>query len=196
MSEKSSDLPSTDKQAVPADRLTTPIKTTNIERRTKRHHSENLSTPSISGMLRGETQAGAPESDSNSKGLMSPAKEQPLDQNQLIQAWRDFAETVDAAQLKSALSVREPVLTDNYCVEYNLDNEVQRQRITMDLKPKLLAHLSSVLHNDHITIEFSVKENLQEIMNKPYTDQEKFNALSAKYPILGLMKQRFGLDFE
>ncbi len=123
-------------------------------------------------------------------------KEHPFDQNQLSDAWKVFAGTVDAAQLKSALSVREPVLQENFCVVYNLDNEVQRQRITLDLKPKLLAYLHKTLKNDRISIEFNVTESKEEILNKPYTDQEKFNALAAKYPALGILKQRFGLDFE
>jgi len=147
-------------------------------------------------MLREESLSRVSEPDPNSESDKGAIKEQQFDQNQLIKAWKEFAETVEAAQLKSALSVREPVLLDNFIVEYNLDNEVQRQRIVLDLKPKLLAFLIRILHNDSIDIEFSVKENNQEILNKPYTDQEKFNALSAKYPILGLMKQRFGLDFE
>ena len=176
--------------------MTTSVRSATSERRTKRHHSENLSTPSISGMLRGEMPLGVSEPELDSFGSKGAIKEQPIDQDQLIKAWRNFSDTVDAPQLKSALSVREPTLRENSVVEYILDNDVQNQRIIMDLKPKLLAYLSSMLHNDQITIEFSVKENLQEIMNKPYTDQEKFNALSAKYPILGMMKQRFGLDFE
>ncbi len=122
-------------------------------------------------------------------------KEQPFDSAQLTKAWKAFADTVDAAQLKSALSVREPILVDNFRVEYNLDNEVQRHRIVQDLKPKLLACLQKVLQNDQIYIEFKVVENLEEIKNKPYTDQEKFNSLMEKYPVLGVMKQRFGLDF-
>ena len=147
-------------------------------------------------MLRGETLSGVSESDPYAKAVNGLLMEQQFNQNQLIEAWKEFAETVEAAQLKSALSVREPFLIDNFKVGYNLDNEVQRQRITLDLKPKLLSFLNRTLHNDHLTIEFSVTENHQEILNKPYTDQEKFNTLFAKYPILGVMKQRFGLDFE
>ena len=123
-------------------------------------------------------------------------KEQPFDSDQLTKAWKAFADTVDAAQLKSALSVREPILLDNFRVGYNLDNEVQRHRIVQDLKPKLLACLHKVLQNDQIDIEFNVVENLEQIMNKPYTDQEKFKSMLEKYPVLGIMKQRFGLDFE
>ena len=159
-------------------------------------HTENLSTPSIFGMLNGNNFSGVSEPASallKEKGVI---KEQAFDADQLTKAWKEFADTVDAAQLRSALSVREPFLTDNFKIGYNLDNEVQRQRIILDLKPKLLAYLNKILHNDQISIEFNVTENLEEIMNKPYTDQEKFNSLVAKYPVLGIMKQRFGLDFE
>ncbi len=123
-------------------------------------------------------------------------KERPFDVSQLVEAWKKFAEGVDAAQLRSALSVREPVFTEDYIIVYNLDNEVQRQRITLDLKPKLLAHLHAALHNEKITVEFNVTENKEEIQNRPYTNQEKFNVLAAKYPVLGSMKQKFGLDFD
>jgi DNA polymerase-3 subunit gamma/tau len=131
-------------------------------------------------------------------GLKSNTDLQELsfDAVQLTKAWKEFAETVEAAQLKSALSVREPILTDNFIVIYHLDNEVQRQRITLDVKPKLLAHLGNALRNDKIKVDFEVTENHDEIINKPYTNQEKFNALAAKYSVLNTMKQRFGLDFD
>ena len=123
-------------------------------------------------------------------------KNQPFDTDKLVEAWKIFADTVEAAQLKSALSVRDPQLLENFQVEYHLDNEVQRQRIVLDLKPRLLAFLCEKLNNDQITIDLQVTENKEEIFNKPYTDQEKFNAMGARYPVLNIMKQRFGLDFE
>ncbi len=147
-------------------------------------------------MLNGENSSEIAEPVAQFSKSKEILREQPFDQSQLKDAWKIFAETVDAAQLKSALSVREPFLLDNYCIEYNLDNEVQRQRIILDLKPKLISHLHEILKNDRISIEFKVTENTEEIMNKPYTDQEKFNTLVAKYPALGILKQRFGLDFE
>lgn len=181
--------------------LTPPVKSPPVshlsdkDRRSRYMKSENLSTPSISGMLNGD-HLGVSEPESTLTNSRASHKEQSFDAAQLLKAWKEFAETVDAAQLKSALSVREPILTDNFVVTYNLDNEVQRQRITLDVKPKLLAHLHTVLHNDQVTVEFNVTENKEEIMNKPYTNQEKFNALAAKYSVLNMMKQRFGLDFE
>ncbi len=176
--------------------LPKPGRLAEAEKRIRRLHGENLATPSILGMLNGIDQEGVSEPEARSaKGKVS-LKEQHFEQDQLIKGWKDFANTVEAGQLKSALSVRDPFLLDNYVIEYNLDNEVQRQRIVVDLKPKLLAYLHKVLNNERISIEFNVVENQEEILNKPYTDQEKFNALLAKYPLLGIMKQRFGLDFE
>jgi DNA polymerase III subunit gamma/tau len=172
----------------PANRLT------DADRRTRQLHKENLSTPSISGMMNGLS--GVSEPDLPTFKNQAEPKDQPFDSDQLTLAWKAFAEKVDAAQLKSALSVREPILLENFHVEYNLDNEVQRKRIVLDVKPKLLAYLHQALHNELIMVDFNVTENLQEIINKPYTDQEKYNSLVAKYPVLGIMKQRFGLDFE
>jgi DNA polymerase-3 subunit gamma/tau len=147
-------------------------------------------------MLNGGALSEVSEPEAHLKKGKIIANGQLFDQNLLTETWKAFAESVDAAQLKSALSVRDPILKDDFNIEYNLDNEVQRQRIIQDLKPKLLAYLHRKLNNDSISIEFNVTENLEEIMNKPYTDQEKFNTLLAKYPLLGIMKQRFGLDFE
>ena len=169
---------------------------TDSERRNRRQNNENLSTPSISAMLNGRNLAGVSESSPSQSSGIEAQNVMPFDQMTLSKFWRDFAETVDAAQLKSALSVREPILGENFSIFYYLDNEVQRQRIILDLKPKLLGYLNKALNNDKITIEFQVSENLEEIKNKPYTDQEKFGVLVEKYPVLALLKQRFGLDFE
>jgi len=147
-------------------------------------------------MLNGGKLSGVSEPAADRLKAGTNPKEQPYDTSQLIEAWKKFAESVDAAQLRSALSVREPIFNEDFSIVYNLDNEVQRQRITLDLKPKLLAYLHTALHNEKITVEFNVTENKEEIQNRPYTNQEKFNAMSAKYPLLGSMRQKFGLDFD
>ena len=147
-------------------------------------------------MLNGNALSGVSEPDVSMANGKVVLQNQHIDSVQLTAAWKEFADTIDAPQLKSALSVREPILKTDFNIVYNLDNEVQRQRIILDLKPKLIAFLSKKLNNDLISIEFNVTENQEEIINKPYTDQEKFNTLLAKYPALGTLKQRFGLDFD
>ena len=169
---------------------------TNIDRRTRYLHKENLSTPSISGMLSENHLSGVSEPAADSRKDQGVIMEQVFDNEQLTKAWKEFAETVEAAQLNSALTVREPLLLENFNVSYNLDNELQSNGIVSDVKPKLLAYLHKVLQNELITVEFVVSENKQEILNKPYTNQEKFNTLAAKYPVVNLIKQKFGLEFE
>lgn len=166
------------------------------ERRSRYLHTENLSTPSISGMLSGRDLSGVSEPAPGLQKDSGITKERPFDLDLLVKAWREFAETVEAAQLKSALSVRDPILNENFDISYDLDNEVQRQRITLDVKPKLIAFLSRKLHNEQISVQFNVTEHTQEILDKPYTNQEKFNVLVAKYPVVGIMRQHFGLEFE
>lgn len=183
-------------EIVPGIPVNPSVAPTEPVKRARRLHGDHLSTPSISGMLKGDQLEAVAEPGQELSGNKELLKNQKFTNEQLLEAWKTFADSVEAAQLKSALSVREPQLLDNNRVEYNLDNEVQRQRIILDLKPKLLGHLHAALHNELIDIDFRVTENKEEIMNKPYTDQEKFNTLAAKYPVLTALKQRFGLDFE
>lgn len=107
-----------------------------------------------------------------------------------------FVENIDAPQLKSALSSREPKLNDQWRIEYYLDNELQLQRLTLDLKPKLLGHLRKTLSNDLIEIEFLILAHEDEKPSVPYTESEKWQSLVEKYPSLSSLKTKFGLDFE
>lgn len=74
----------------------------------------------------------------------------------MLLVWKKFVEQVDAPQLKSALSTREPKLNENWRIEYLLDNDVQLQRITLDLKPRLIGHLHRTLQNELIEIDSAV----------------------------------------
>ena len=117
-------------------------------------------------------------------------------QAELLEVWKSFVSTVDAPQLKSALSAREPLLTKPWQIGYELDTELQLNRLTIDLKPKLLGFLRRELDNESIEITFSVSEILSPHSGIPYTDEEKWNLLVERYPALGPLKSKFGLDFE
>lgn len=105
-------------------------------------------------------------------------------------------EDIDAPQLKSALSSRLPLLTDEWRIIYELDNELQNQRIVLELKPQLLGFLRQNLENEKIEIEFTIIENKDYKPDIPYTDGEKWQALAEKYPALISLKNKFGLDFQ
>ena len=123
-------------------------------------------------------------------------KDHPFTQNELLEEWKNFVGLIDAPQIKSALSAREPFLTENWLIEYELDTELQHNRITNDFKPKLLGFLRRHFKNDAIEIQFKVSVDAGQQPNIPYTDAERWNSLVEKYPALSDLKSKFGLDFE
>ncbi|MCE1199622.1 MAG: hypothetical protein LWW85_11685 [Marinilabiliales bacterium] len=154
---------------------------------------ENLATPSIYGMLGGK-ETGATETQTTR--VSEPIRTSEIDPIKLVEKWKQFADQVDAAQLKSALSVREPLLTEQYLIRYTLDNEVQRNRLILEVKPGLLAFLQRELHNDKIDLEFEIDDSQEVVVRRPYTDKERYDVLVNKYPLLGTLKSKFGLDFD
>jgi hypothetical protein len=157
-----------------------------------------FATPSISGALRVDAPPQVEEpSEIRDKSSSAPAKkDHPFSQEELVRVWKKFVEKIDAPQLKSALSIKEPGLKDLWIVEYELDNELQLQRLTLDLKPKLLGYLRQHLKNELIDISFTVSAHTETGSSIPYTESEKWQMLVEKYPALASLKSKFGLDFE
>lgn len=158
----------------------------------------DYSTPSILDALREEPK---PED----LGIVSEAAANQYSKNEtthlfspqeLLEAWKIFVGKIVAPQLKSALSAREPSLTGAWQIEYELDTELQLNRLTLELKPKLLGYLRHQFRNEAIEIQFKVSANAAHQSNIPYTDAERWSSLVEKYPALAALKSKFGLDFE
>ena len=116
--------------------------------------------------------------------------------DELLEAWKSFVATIDAPQLKSALNAREPYLTGPGQIEFELDTELQFNRLTLDLKPKLLGYLRRRFENESIEILFTVSDGKGIQSGIPYTEEERWNLLVSRYPALATLKSKFGLDFE
>ena len=159
----------------------------------------SFSTPSILDALRDEPLSEVSNVVGEAAGsqYVTTVTEKPFSQGELLESWKTFVTGItDAPQLKSALSAREPLLADKWIVEYELDTELQYNRLTLELKPKLLGFLRRQFENDAIEINFSVSEQINHQSNVPYTDQERWNLLVTKFPSLAGLKSKFGLDFE
>ena len=157
-----------------------------------------FSTPSIRGAL-SDKPIRKDHTLSNTTGknqTESVSETKILTQEKLTEVWKLFVEKIEAPQLKSALSSREPKLEDQKRVEYFLDNELQLQRLTLDLKPKLLGYLRNEFGIESIEINFHISSGTDEKPSIPYTESEKWQALAEKYPALASLKTKFGLDFE
>jgi len=157
-----------------------------------------FSTPSILDALKDDPKSEKTDRVAQEEGVQYSGKVavKIFTETELIEAWRSFVNTIDAPQLKSALSAREPSLNNHWKIGYELDTELQFNRLTLDLKPKLQSYLRHRFENEAIEIHFTVSEgtNIQSAI--PYTDEERWNLLVSKYPALTSLKSKFGLDFE
>jgi len=120
----------------------------------------------------------------------------PFSPEALLSAWKLFVSTIDSAQLKSALGAREPKISDAWQIEYELDTELQFNRLALDIKPKLQHYLRQHFQNEAIEIQFKVSASSSNSTHVPYTDAERWSLLVEKYPALATLKSKFGLDFE
>jgi hypothetical protein len=159
-----------------------------------------FSTPSILDALKEDdpqTQTSGVVREGSQNQYVKKEVDKSFTQLELLDAWRDFVTTIDdAPQMKSALSAREPFLSGHWQIEYELDTELQLNRLTLDLKPKLTGFLRRHFQNEALDILFKVTEETNSHPDIPYTDEERWNLLVSRYPSLGGLKSKFGLDFE
>jgi len=106
-----------------------------------------FSTPSILDALKSE-----PDPDKKANTIMPGGKERvdhlkalPFSEEDLLDAWKNFVVTIDTPQLKVALSAREPQLSGEWQIEYELDTELQYNRLTLDLKQNYLVICADIL---------------------------------------------------
>jgi hypothetical protein len=158
---------------------------------------ESISTPSITNALKGNSASGEYKKEATHKlRQVTEPEEQPFTAEQLVAAWKEFVLRVESPQLNAALSSREPSLGDSWMVNYMLDNETQRERLVLEVKPKLLGFLRRTLRNERIEVEFQIAEGDDALPRKPYSDSEKWQAMVEANPSLALFKKMFGLDFD
>ena len=160
---------------------------------------EAYSTPSILDALRDEPKAVYKNVNSEVTTNQNSKSENAhqFTEQELLASWKLFVDEIDGApQLKSALGTREPSMTGKWQIEYELDTELQLNRLALDLKPKLQGFLRNYFGNDAIEIQFKVSDCNNTKSNIPYTDAERWCSLVDRYPALATLKSKFGLDFE
>ena len=97
----------------------------------------------------------------------------------------------NAGKDQAYVTMLEPYQLKDNRITITLSNEVLK--ISFDkLKTELQGFLRSELKNRAIVIEAEVKETEREDM--VYTNKEKFTYLAKKYPALGELKDKLGLD--
>ena len=114
---------------------------------------------------------------------------------ELTEFWQKFL-----GEIKASGKVREYKLMEKkYSIEngseiiIEIDNLIEED-ILNRFKPDLLRFLRTNLKNNRLTITAKVRKS--EVTTKLYTNTDKFNYLSKKYPALVSLKNKLGLDPE
>jgi DNA polymerase III subunit gamma/tau len=111
-------------------------------------------------------------------------------------AWHIFGEKVKAEGNQMATIIMEESVLEvtGNVVKIILHNSVLKDALTR-MKPPLLKHLRTQLHNDLLEVqeEFIAKEVEKKML---YTQGDKFQHLTEKFPILQELKSKLALDIE
>ncbi len=135
-----------------------------------------------------------PKKNTDSK-IIEENKNNIFSEKELIEKWSEFSDSVKNSKprLYSTLSSSTPIINENNIIEFTVANPLQKEAIK-DVFKDLLYFLRKTLKNNTINVEILVEETKQE--QKLYTQEDKFKYMSEKNKNLGLLKQKFNLDFE
>jgi DNA polymerase-3 subunit gamma/tau len=109
-------------------------------------------------------------------------------------AWQEFVDTLkgEGTRIISMFKSIHPEMEDEHSIRIHLSNAAQRDLFVQNYKPKLTGFLESRFLVSELEIETSV--DLAEANELPYTDEQKYNYLQGKYPVLNEFRKSFNLD--
>jgi DNA polymerase-3 subunit gamma/tau len=119
---------------------------------------------------------------------------QPIDEAKLQEAWlkllaywrKHHYDSTEIVVLDRKFQWQNPVLT------LTLENTLQRE-VVEKRKSTWIRFLQEQMQNAH-TIEISAEIEANYTQKVPYTNSEKWEYLSKKYPVMDLLKTKLGLD--
>ncbi|MBW6490869.1 MAG: DNA polymerase III subunit gamma/tau [Lentimicrobium sp.] len=125
----------------------------------------------------------------------------PEDREQFTQAdleriWEPMVAGIskDLANLYHTLTCRTPVLADDFKVVVTVDNKIQSSEV-IGKRTEILSFLRQELKNWGIQLEVLVSDR-PSASRKPYTDQEKFDAMVKDNPAIKTLKDQLNLDID
>ena len=109
-------------------------------------------------------------------------------------AWREFTDQLkgEGTRIISMFKTLRPELENDQTIKIHLSNAAQKDIFILTYKQKLINFLENKFNLSDIDVETSV--DLSESSEILYSDEQKYNYLFNKYPILKEMKKTFNLD--
>ncbi len=109
-------------------------------------------------------------------------------------AWLEFIDSLkgEGTRILSMFKAIVPELEDVHTIRIHLNNAAQKDTFIQDFKPRLIGFLEHKFLVTGVDIETSV--DLSDDHEVPYSDEQKYNYLQKKYPVLKEFKKTFNLD--
>jgi DNA polymerase-3 subunit gamma/tau len=110
------------------------------------------------------------------------------------EAWLEFTDQLkgEGTRIVSMFKSIRPELENEQTIKIHLNNAAQKDTFILNYRPKLVSFLESKFIMSGIDIETTLDHTeSEEIL---YSDEQKLNYLTNKYPILKEMKKTFNLD--
>jgi DNA polymerase-3 subunit gamma/tau len=110
-------------------------------------------------------------------------------------AWEEFRDHLigEGPRIISMFKSIRPEMENEQLVRIHLTNAAQRDLFVQNYRQKLITFLRNKFTVDDLDIETNV--DLSEKDEILYTDEQKYNYLVTKYPVLKEFKKSFNLDF-
>jgi DNA polymerase-3 subunit gamma/tau len=110
-------------------------------------------------------------------------------------AWKGFisSQKGEGPRIMSMFKSMHPELEDNHTIRIHLSNVAQKDLFVQNYRQKLASYVGKRFLVSDLEIETSV--DLPEANDLLYTDEQKYNYLQAKFPIMNDFKKAFNLDF-
>jgi DNA polymerase-3 subunit gamma/tau len=110
------------------------------------------------------------------------------------EAWLEFTDQLkgEGTRIVSMFKSIRPELENAQTIKIHLSNAAQKDIFILNYRPKLVSFLDSKFIMTDIDIETTI--DLSESNEILYSDEQKLNYLTNKYPILKEMKKTFNLD--
>jgi DNA polymerase III subunit gamma/tau len=136
------------------------------------------------------------DSENSAERTFHDNKIQEINTESFREAWKEFTEEMnsDGPRIASMFKTIKPEVLSGENILFHLSNAAQRDMFDLNYKQRLISFLESRFMRGRIALESVV--DLTEENEILYSDEQKYNFLSAKYPVIKDMKKAFNLDFE
>lgn len=122
----------------------------------------------------------------------------PLSEKLLLMCWDSFAAQLREGRPRMAITLKNvrPFIKDNQVISFELSNTDQLEDFNKNIKADLEQFLCRELQRKEIILDASIPDPESSPQIKLYTNEEKFQYLNQKHPLLAKFKQKLNLELE